>query len=269
MDEMDSLNIGRLAVIEPHADDLILAGGGLVKKVTDNGGVVDRVTLTLGGSMAKNSSKMATQRKEECAQSDKLLGIKPSNTYQWEYEVRDLHVNGKEIYDRLFELFRKIRPDTILTMHYDGKHPDHMWIGEFIEPLCFQLAEGIKLHMGNRLNVNLLLGENPRSRFLIQDEFYLANEQDERALELVKTLLNGNPRSRLNLPNYYVNMENAYDTKLAAMKTQVSQLDNLGEGIFEMITKLALKRGMEAPNKCKYAEAFIRVPIADPYIFYG
>ena len=221
------MNIEKLLVIEPHPDDFILMCGGLAKKLRNNGKEVYVVTFTNGGAVRVDAGNQRLIRSKESKKADEILGT--THREILDFETRASWDKGSEIYDELFKRIRRIRPDTIITTHYDKVHPDHMFIATFVEPLAYQVEEKIRLDFGESVKPRLLLGENPRKQ--------LAN------------------------PNVYADITDTYQAKEEALRTQESQLEILGPRIFQDMRALAASRAIGMDMGVDYCEAFEEIPI--------
>ena len=228
MVRVDEWNIERLLVLEPHADDGILMAAGLTIKVAESGGEVCYLTLTNGGAARKDSEKLKQERKEESQEADKILGV--SKRIILPYDTRALHDNHSDAYNDLLQHIRQFRPDTIVTMHEDYNHPDHMWSAQFSRPARFQASEPIRPDWGSSVCAALLYGENPRSTLQVRPDLYL-----------------------------FVVIDHEIQRKITAMKTQISQFPILGKTILDDISTLAAFRAMNAypiNRDIKFCEAF-------------
>lgn len=219
--------IQRLLVIEPHPDDFILMCGATAKKLTNNGKEVHVLTFTNGGAVKKDEEQGRLERSEESRRADEILGTTKREIL--DFKTRESWDNNSKLYNELLTRIRRIQPDTIITMHNDGLHPDHMWISTFIKPLVYQAGEKIRLDLGEPIKPRLFLGENPRSR--------------------------------LENTNVYVDITETLENKINALKTQTSQLEILGERIFTDMESLAAYRAIGMPLEVKYCEAFEQIPV--------
>ena len=218
---IEDSGIQKLLVIEPHPDDMILMCGGLVKGLTEIGSEVYVVTFTCGSS--KYTDELRSAREQESSKADKILGI--TNRDIWKYETRRCIANHESLYEDLIEAVRKIRPDTIITMNHDKKHPDHMWIATYIEAVAFQASEPILEELGDPISTQVYLGENPRANIID--------------------------------PTHIFDISRTYEYKEQAMKTQTTQIPVLGEdALFKAMNNLADRRGNHCKPAVQYGEAF-------------
>ena len=225
------MNIERLLIIEPHPDDMILIAGGLVAKISKEGGKVYVVTITDGGGASKNSEgdmEFADLRlKVESKKADEILGVTKREILG--YPTRSCYKNGTEIYESIFKFIRKYQPDLVITTHKDKKHPDHSWCAERIQECVFQASENIRLDYGKPVYANMWYGEYPRSQL----------KKITRLIDITLTL----------------------KQKIDAMAAQKSQIPVLGERILHDIEVLAAYRAIGLPLEIKYCEAFKEIPV--------
>ncbi len=224
-------NIGRLLtrllVLEPHPDDFILMCGATARKLRNRGIEVYVITFTNGGAIRTDEEQVKLERNEESKKADEILGTNYREIL--DYPVRGSWNNSSELYNQLLTKIRQIRPDTIITMHYDRLHPDHMWISTFIKPLVYQVGEKIRPDLGEPVKPRLFLGENPRSQ--------------------------------LKNPDTHVDVTETLEAKINALKTQTSQLAILGERIFQNVRALASYRAIGLEENIEYCEAFQEIPV--------
>lgn len=220
----------RTLVIEPHPDDFLLMCAGSARKWIKEGNEVYVVTFTNGGSVSSDVDKAKRERSAETAEADKIIGTTSREILN--YDTRVGLGPPRQLYDDLVTRIRTIRPDLIITTQDDRRHPDHMWIARFIEPIVYQAGENIKFDWGQPIKVPVIwLGENPRR--------YLPN------------------------PDIHIDITETLHDKIAALRTQTSQIPVIGEDIFYKVTEQAIKRSEKYEPKCfaKYCEAFLEIPI--------
>lgn len=221
------MKIEKLLVLEPHPDDFILMCGATARKLRNRGIEVYVITFTNGGAVKKDENEGKLERSEESKRADEILGTTEREIL--DFSVRGSWDNSSRLYNELLVRIRKIKPDTIITMHNDGLHPDHMWISTFVKPLVYQAGEKIRLDLGEPIKPRLFLGENPRSR--------------------------------LENLNIYVDITETLEDKINALKTQTSQLEILGKRIFTDIESLATYRAIGLDLKIEYCEAFEEIQV--------
>lgn len=223
-------------VIEPHPDDMILMCGGVVARAVIEGKNVYVLTLTGGGGSALREEEARREtriRRIESRRADLILGISLGNKTicrkMLNCTTKQILNNPAEIYYLILKEIRAYKPDLVITMHRDNRHPLHVYIAENAEEILFQAGENIRTgEFGEPVRAELWLGESPRSQL---DKYDLVYVDICRTLEL----------------------------KLQALRTQKSQIYVLGSDIIEKVETLAKYRGMQAG--IAYAEAFNKINV--------
>jgi len=114
----------RIIAISPHTDDAILTAGGTLSRISEEGGQVFYVGLSIAEeSVAKGFPKDAVDK--EIRLATKVLGIDPKKVYVKRFPVRRFSEYRQEILDSLLKLRNKIRPDIIFIPATDDIHQDH------------------------------------------------------------------------------------------------------------------------------------------------
>ncbi|MCM2325230.1 MAG: PIG-L family deacetylase [Candidatus Woesearchaeota archaeon] len=122
--------VRKVLVVGPHPDDIEFSTGRLIMR--RKGQNVFAVCMTDGrkgqeGTPAKKilpEDEYARVRELESTRALKELGIDLNNLFFMGIPDQELVFNPFVI-DKLFMLFRKIRPDFILIPPWEGAHPDH------------------------------------------------------------------------------------------------------------------------------------------------
>jgi LmbE family N-acetylglucosaminyl deacetylase len=222
-----------------HPDDLEFGMAGTVAKYIAEGAKGYYFILTNGnkGSSdrdAKPDELRDTRRAEQRA-AGQILGL--SDVFFGDYDDGALEVSQAVKRD-IARVIRTVKPDVVLTMDptmvYDTErgfinHPDHRAAGQATLDAVFPLARD---HMSF-----------PE---LLQDE----------GLEPYKTatvlMLNFQKQ------NFYVDISEHMDTKIAALKAHVSQVED-PEMVVDRITTWAAQAGGKVG--AKYAETFVRIDV--------
>lgn len=179
--------------------------------------------------------KLIAARQREQRAAAKLLGI--SDVFFADYEDGALEVTMALKRD-IVRVIRKLRPDTVVTMDpsmlysVDSgfiNHPDHRAAGQATLDAVYPLAR-------DHLAFPELLAEGFKPH-------------------KVKTVL----LSNFDKYNFYVDISETIDKKLAALAAHISQMPDLTATQTRM-RELARSLGTQA--NCAYAEAFLRIDIA-------
>ncbi len=175
MEELAPL-LGRTLVIVAHADDEAIACGGLLQRMREplvlictDGAPRDRYFWEKYGSR----DAYAALRREEARRALAHVGVTrleflpPQPNPEQRFVDQDLFLHTRAALHRIDDLVTRIRPDALLTLAYEGGHPDHdtcaflaWWLSRehvlpaweaplyhrkadgMIEKQCFMLPEG-------------------------------------------------------------------------------------------------------------------------------
>ena len=125
----------RIVCIHAHPDDAEILAGGTLALLAEAGHEIVIVSMTPGdcGSRSNPPSQIAAMRRQEAAQSAKLIGA--------EYrcaEFRDMAIfNTDDARRRVTEIVRSTRPDLILTAAPVDYHCDHEAASILVRDACF------------------------------------------------------------------------------------------------------------------------------------
>ena len=118
-------------VVAPHPDDAEISVGGTIITSLQQGLSVGVVELTDGEPTPFGSRQ---QRLAETAAASEVLGLTwrsnlglPNRQLQHTLEARQ----------KLANVFRKVRPKTILAPYWDDAHPDHVVASELVDAARF------------------------------------------------------------------------------------------------------------------------------------
>ena len=226
----DFLSNQRLLVISPHADDETAGAGGLMARVKQAGGEVYVMVLTVGDLNhydEKEGGTLATQRETELSNAMNILGVD-----DWEICFNDSdihlrldHIPRRDIVSRIERdsklAIDRIKP-TILALPAPSFNQDH-------EVLYKAGITAARPHLSSL---------KPFQRTVLTMD--------------APQLAWGTHSFR---PNFYVNVSDCLDKKLAAYKCHESQLrPDPHQGGVEALRILAEARGREISVKA--AEAF-------------
>lgn len=222
-------------VICAHPDDPDFGVAGTVAKWASQGAKVTYVIVTDGskGSPDRNMTKekLIHLREEEQRKAADILGVAEVVFLgQPDGELR----NTFELQEMLVRLIRTYKPDVLVTHDPTARivdnaylnHIDHRVVGDAVLDSVFPLAR-------DRLNF---------------PEHEKEGLEPHKVLDIFLLFTNE--------PNYWVDITNTIDKKIAALKTHVSQIgdpDKLEERIRERARLRAKKVSFE------YAEIFRRV----------
>lgn len=110
------MDINKVLVVSPHPDDILLGCGGTMAKFIEEGKEVWCVIISWRGQgfdMAEIENSILT------------LGLKRNNIIIWDYPVRELRENQKQLLEDLIGLRNRIQPELIFCHSTDDRHQDH------------------------------------------------------------------------------------------------------------------------------------------------
>lgn len=114
----------KVLVLAPHTDDGELGAGGFISKLVEEGADVYYAAFsTAAESVPKGFPKDILER--EVKEATKILGIKPSNLFIFNYPVRKLNFHRQEILEDLIQLRKNVDFDLILIPSINDVHQDH------------------------------------------------------------------------------------------------------------------------------------------------
>ena len=210
-----------LVVFAAHPDDEVLGCGGTIKRLSKKFNVIV-VFFTTGitSRSLKNEKKEINKLKQDCINSNKILGTKKTVFF----ELKD---NQLDSYPRLF-IIKKIenilkiyKPEIVFTHYYEDLNIDHQIVSYSTITACRPV----------------------KNKFLKKILFFETLSSTEWSIK------------RTFQPNYYYDIENFLSFKIKAMKMYKSEIQKAPQPrSVKAIESLAKLRGSEI-NK-KYAEAF-------------
>ncbi len=114
-------------VIAPHPDDEALGCGGTMAALTAAGHNVGVVFMTDGGLSGPGGRRLtAAERTDEARQACEVLGVKPVNTWMFDFPDGGLGRNAAEATERLGALLSDFAPHRVFVPHANDVHPDHV-----------------------------------------------------------------------------------------------------------------------------------------------
>ena len=227
-----------ILAVAAHPDDVDFGAAGTIAKWVVEGYEAYYLICTRGckGSAdpKMTTGQLAKIRKKEQEEAAKVIGVK--KVFFLEHTDGELEPT-LTLKEEISKIIRKTKPDTVITfdpaMRYSISrgyinHPDHIAAGEATLSAVFPLAR-------DRLN------------FPDHERLGLWSHKVSEVL-----LFN------FDEANFFVDITNTFDKKLAALKCHPSQIGDFGR-VKKMVTEWAETTGKRA--KCKYAEGFKRLLI--------
>ncbi|MGE5591370.1 MAG: PIG-L deacetylase family protein [Bacillota bacterium] len=121
---------------QPHPDDLDIAAGGTLFRLTDAGARVTLVTMTDGSKGTSDPNQeprtLAESRRAEQTAATQATGVQ---NLVWLPYVDGELPETDAVRDQIISLIRRIRPDLVLTIDPDipyEAHPDHLRTGRMV-----------------------------------------------------------------------------------------------------------------------------------------
>ncbi len=220
-----------LLAIAAHRDDAELTCGGTLAKAARAGRRVGILDLTRGESGTRGS---AATRAAEAERAAKLLGVR----VRLNAELPDAHLhNDDPSRAKLVGLLRATQPRVVILPYPVGRHPDHRVAAELGRDACY-LAGLAKYQAPG--------GGPPHQPFKIL--YALAYREDP-----VK-------------PSFVVDISDAFETKMQAIRCYTSQFDGAtaageifptGQDLYELIRV-----------QCAHYGSLIRKRYGEPFFCY-
>jgi LmbE family N-acetylglucosaminyl deacetylase len=131
--------LGAILFVGAHPDDEIWLAAGILAAAVRNGQRVACVSATKGEKGLQDETRWPRERIAQIRQAELeaslgLLGVSDHRWLDYPDGACD-HADEQEAADRLRQIVREFRPDTILTFGPDGYtgHPDHVAVGQWAQ----------------------------------------------------------------------------------------------------------------------------------------
>jgi LmbE family N-acetylglucosaminyl deacetylase len=213
-----------IMVIAAHPDDEILGCGGTLYKYSKKS-KINLVFLSDGETSRKNSTKKKIKNRKKCAiKVGRLLGA--SNIMFGDFSDNRLDTMPRiEIIQFIEKCIKKIKPDTILTHHYNDLNIDHQVVSNSVITACRPLKSS---------SVNLIL-------------FFEVLSSTEWQINDSKNLFN---------PNWFEDITKEINFKLKLLKFYKDELRTYPHSrSIKGVNALAKYRGVSSGYK--FAEGFV------------
>ena len=198
-----------LLAVAAHRDDAELTCGGTLAKAVRAGHRVGILDLTQGESGTRGSADL---RAAEAEQAARTLGVHVRQNAG----LPDAHLaNDEPSRARIVQLVRELRPRVVILPYPIGRHPDHRIASELARDACY--LAGLARYAPQP-------GLEPHRPFKVL--YALAYREDP-----VK-------------PSFVVDVSEAFDAKMAAIRCYASQFDGAkaageifptGQDLYELI----------------------------------
>lgn len=211
----------KVLVFCAHTDDEIIGPGGTLARLSETAEITV-VTATAGEtgySRVQERDKIIQMRERENAAAAQILGYHRRETFG--YPAQQVPTDRDALHD-FIRIIRDVRPDVIFTHWNEDKHRDHRAVSLLSDEARWKAAE----------HILPLLGD-----FYYTPELYYYEVQD-----------------LFSHPTAVVDISGTLEKKLAAMRTQESQLPVMPR-VLQFIEGVARARGYMAGTDA--AEAFM------------
>lgn len=219
-----------ILIIVAHPDDEVLGCGGTIAKLSENNSIY---TLILGEGLTsreildEEKKGELKELKKQSAEANKILGVKkvffknfPDNKFDT--------IPLLDIIKSIERIIQKIKPDEIFTHHYGDLNIDHQITHKAV------------------LTATRPIGDYTVKKILLFEV-------------LSSTEWNYQNQNNIFTPNTYIDISEAIDKKLEAMKCYKSEIRAYPHPrSLEAIEILAKKRGLEVGLKSAEAFCLIR-----------
>jgi LmbE family N-acetylglucosaminyl deacetylase len=144
----------------PHADDLTLFAGGLLKKLSSEGNelICVRITDDFDDCLGLSAEKARKKNRKEAEKAYKILGAK--ETIHMDYPSESLSsTDYNEFRGKIVHLIRKYKPDIVVGFDLNGideENADHIFAARAMNEACWQASfdslytehfeEGLEIH---------------------------------------------------------------------------------------------------------------------------
>lgn len=140
-----NLKFSRILVLAPHTDDGEFGCGASINKFLETGAEVYYAAFSACQQSVLPSFPPDILITEVKAATSKL-GIKPSNLFLYDYEVRTFNYRRQELLDDILKLKKDINPDLVFMPSINDIHQDHYTIAnegirafKWSTILCYEL----------------------------------------------------------------------------------------------------------------------------------
>jgi len=123
------INPKKILVLAPHTDDGELGAGGSISYLIEKGAEVYYAAFSTAEESVPDGFPKDIL-KTEVKEATKTLGIKETNLFIYNYQVRKLNYSRQEILETLIELKKEIQPDLVFIPSLKDIHQDHSTIAQ-------------------------------------------------------------------------------------------------------------------------------------------
>jgi LmbE family N-acetylglucosaminyl deacetylase len=226
-------------MVGAHADDIDFGASGAVAKWAKDGAEVHYLVITDGSKGSDDPDmtpgELSAMREQEQRDAAETLGARGVHFLHYEDAMLEATLQLKK---DIVRVIRQVRPDTVVvmdpTMVYSSEmgvinHSDHRAAGQATLDAVYPLA---------------------RDRMTFPDLLQDENLEPHKVAHVL--LINHNKQ------NYYVNITDVFETKIAGLLKHVSQVPD-PDAARSMLKSWAAMAGGKAGTT--YAEGFVRIDV--------
>jgi LmbE family N-acetylglucosaminyl deacetylase len=214
-----------LMVVGAHCGDAEIGAGAVVHKYAKAGHRCTFLHMTAGEKGAPAHISIEDYRNQKIKEADQAARILGAQSIVLDYKDAEL-TDNKETINHVSTLFRKLKPDIIITHWQESMHPDHA--------LCPKIVNAAWLMAG--LTGFDLEGLAPHS---LRRVLYSENWEDPYGYE----------------PDIYVDVTEEFETYLNALSCYWFILNSSSFRYLDYYRALGTMRG--CLNRTEYAQAFM------------
>ena len=221
--------MNKILIIAPHPDDETLGCGGTIKKMTDRGAEVWVLIVSRGKKDMYSEERIQNVRKE-AIEAHLRLGVKVTKFLNFAAPELDL-VSVSTLSQAIYDVIKELMPDTVFLPHRGDLHHDHKAV----------------------FNAGLVAVRPIRGNSIKKVFSYETLSETEWAAPFANDAF---------VPDFFVNVSDAFEAKLEALSCYKSQLREFpNPRSLQAIEALAKFRGSTVG--INRAEAFMTIRIIE------
>jgi N-acetylglucosamine malate deacetylase 1 len=128
-----------LMIVGAHCGDAEIQAGAIAHKYARNGHQVTFMHLTAGEKGAPTGMTVEEYRKQKIGEAEKAAEILGGRSITLDYKDAELELNDGTI-TTVAKLFRRLKPDIVITHWKKSMHPDHALCPEIVQAAWYKAA---------------------------------------------------------------------------------------------------------------------------------
>lgn len=172
MEELFDRN-SRVLIVSPHPDDEVIGAGAQLPRLSN----ATILQVTDGAPSDMTDARAAGLNSREEYAAARLREVRSALALAGEFELLELEIPDQtaslrmvELTERIREIIRAIRPDAVMTVPYEGGHPDHDATALAVQLACLSLDEWERPRRIEMLSYHERDGKCEMDAFLDEDE---------------------------------------------------------------------------------------------------